>query len=176
MGILLVLMWYAHFSFGQYSTVQAQLYYDSDWNLVDPQFGQYEWISGIDEYNFHFQGPVTVSAPDGQVIIRGQYNKGRKVGYWKLIYGNGVTYCEGEFRNNKKKGLWTYRYPDNSILHEVEISGKDFIVKSSFDEQKRNRIRNGTGKWIWNTYIGNEPVVFTGKFEKRKKREEKLPL
>jgi hypothetical protein len=156
--------------FGQINVEQTKLYYDSDWNLTSPNLPSYQWTSGINKLNLSFQGLVTVTTPqDGQVIVRGQFRKGRKTGYWKLNYGNGVTFAEGEFRNDRKKGKWAYRYPDGRLMLTVEFKGRDFRILSSIDSSGNNRLLKGTGTWEWNHFLGKKPVVYSGSYENKKR-------
>jgi len=155
---------------GQVNTVQTKLHFDSDWNLTSPNLPSYRWISGINKLNLSFQGLVTVTAPDdGQVIVRGQYKKGRKTRYWKLNYGNGVTFAEGEFRNDRRKGKWQYRYPDGKPMQTIEFKGRDFRVLASIDSTGSDRLFKGSGVWKWHHFLGKKPVIYTGYYKDKKR-------
>ena len=52
-------------------------------------------------------GEHVITEADGRVMVRGQYEMGRKSGSWESWYVGGGRASQGEYQAGKKVGIWT---------------------------------------------------------------------
>lgn len=66
----------------------------------------------------------------GDTTESGNYSKGLKNGYWKkwiFPSGNAVISCEGNYKDDKHVGVWTFSKPDGSLDHKYDYSTSQVV-------------------------------------------------
>lgn len=53
------------------------------------------------------------------LLTKGVFKNGKKVGHWQFFYPNKKLHFEGDFEENKRNGLWIYYRRDGSKLNET---------------------------------------------------------
>jgi len=104
--------------------------------------------------------------------MRGRYdNSGKKNGEFTLYYDDGQVESTGEFKDDKRFGLWKYYFPNGKIWREVTFSAEDFFVNALYDETGKTQIKDGTGRWLYKYVdpIISKIILVEGSFTEGKK-------
>jgi hypothetical protein len=73
----------------------------------------------------------------GDTVEKGVYSKGLKNGYWKkwrFPYGNPVVTREGDYKDDKPVGIWTFRKADNTLDHKYDYSANQVVEYGKSDD------------------------------------------
>jgi antitoxin component YwqK of YwqJK toxin-antitoxin module len=76
----------------------------------------------INQYNDKFEkhGPWEHYWQNGNLMHKGEFKDGQRVGYWEIYNRNGSLRYNGIYNMNKCVGLWKTYYPDGT-LHKIEF-------------------------------------------------------
>lgn len=128
----------------------------------------------------------------GELLAKGEYKEGYKVGKWNYFYKNGQIEQVGFYgEEGKPEGLWVWYYENGSVLREEnfyhgradgelkEYSDSATLVSNGIyidgekdgewfyhinDHVEKGDYRNGLRHGIWHYYFNNGKLYFTGEF------------
>jgi antitoxin component YwqK of YwqJK toxin-antitoxin module len=74
---------------------------------------------------------------NGQLMVKGQYKKGKEHGEWLFYYYGGQLLRKGSFNGGKEIGKWAQYYEDGTIEIESEFDtmGNEIILKDNRIEE-----------------------------------------
>ena len=168
------------------------LYYTSQWEITTRDSSVYYRKCRIDtvfyklanQVIYKFSGEVTdFSTSDDRLLMQGYYANGRKNGTFTFYYVSGQFESTGKFKNNLRDSIWSYFYPNGSLLRTVTFNTKiifnsentstteTFFVNAQNDSAGNSIIKDGTGDWFYEYewYQSSSNFRIWGTFLKRKK-------
>ncbi|MBE8714194.1 toxin-antitoxin system YwqK family antitoxin [Sphingobacterium hungaricum] len=130
-------------------TVNGMLrfYFDKNYFLCDKncEFKAIERVASFDTKNSRFNGEFRDFAPNGHVILTGNYVDGEKEGVFKAYHPNKVLKWEVVFKNNFPTGEWKYYYPDAKPMLVVNYTDSIMRIESLWDIKGREKVKDGKG-------------------------------
>lgn len=153
---------------------EKKLYYSKEWEITIKDSAHYYRICTLDTVNYRFIGEVKDYRLNDQLVMKGFYKNGRKVGVFITYYPDGQVESETEFDDTKPAVVWKYYFPNGKLEKEITIRGNEFFVNSFYDESGNTLINNGTGDWLFTYEWPKLPfsITVTGHFENGKKEGE----
>lgn len=124
-------------------------YYDDHYYLADKHC-QFKAIEREAKYDFQahvFDGEFSDYNNLGQVILQGNYSRGKKDGIFKAFHSNGQLKWEVMYEQDMPVGLWKYYYPDGLPFLEVEYGEDGGSILTYWDAKRRRRVEKGTGRF-----------------------------
>ena len=128
---------------------QTRFFYDDHYFLAD-KYCQFKAIERVARYDFtkrEFIGAFADFNNAGRLILRGNYQDGKKEGIFTAYHPNGQLKWEGRFIQDVPDGLWKYYYPDGKPLLEVEYSYEGGKIQNFWNRKGQQRVINGNGKY-----------------------------
>ena len=130
----------------------------------------------------------------GEILSKGNYSKGTKIGNWKFFYKNGHLEEEGNYNNKGQEyGIWNLYFETGNTMRIVEYLNGMYDGKYVFYNDSGLVVSTGMykegyeeGEWFyingnyrqfgsyfngekigeWRSYYNNKQIVFKGRYEK----------
>jgi periplasmic protein TonB len=170
----LIILGLVQFSLTSLSQEKIQLYFNSNWEVTSKEKAVYSREAEYDLQNFTLNGKVTDRDLKGNLVMEGNYLYGRRNGDFNFYYGTGNIESKGAYLNNKRDGKWVYYYPNGrlkqSVIYFKDKKKGDFGIGEYFDQNGKQLIKNGKGKWMNGPILISEGgksifLIVTGKFK-----------
>lgn len=120
-------------------------------------------------------GPFVAYWKEGVKAREGAYERGTKIGRWRIYHPQGWLQEEGDFRDGKKDGLWTtYESLGKKLREETFVKGKlegpfrSYYFNGKQKEEGQYRAGKKDGVWREWHFSGGKKRVST--FAKGKER------
>ncbi len=84
---------------------------------------------------------------NGELSAKGIYLRGSMEGHWKFWYESGKLNQEGNYEANSEVGQWLSYYEDGSKMLIAEYQDDAYKLIDYWDENGRQLITNGNGKY-----------------------------
>ena len=130
------------------TTLVDTLYYGQDWKLTNRDLASYYRVGSIKTRQMIFTGPFTDYYKNGQVMMKGRYDQnGKKSGVFEHFYVSGSHYSKGTYKENEIMGLWEFYNQNGELSEVIQFEDDDYYVVSSWDENGKAGVVDGSGKW-----------------------------
>lgn len=132
-----------------------RFYFDKNYFLCDKncEFKAIERVASFDTKNSRFNGEFKDFAPNGHVILTGNYVNGEKEGEFKAYHPNNVLKWEVVFKNNLPTGKWKYYYPDAKPMLVVNYTDSIMRIESLWDVKGKEKVKDGKGEFEFTYYF-----------------------
>ena len=150
--------------------IPGKLYYTKYWELTTKDSSFYFRTCVLDTPTVQFVGEVKDFTSQGQLVMEGMYQFGKKNGIFTHYYASGQIESQGGFNDNRQVGIWKYFYENGDLQQEVDFRGGDFFINSFIDRSGKKLVENGTGDWkyAYDEYRAGK-ITIEGHFEDGKK-------
>lgn len=145
----------------------AKVFYDANWKETsDIASASYYRIGQKDSLG-RWQGSIVDYFKDGQIQMKGKYEKDMKNGIF-IYYSNRRTYeSAGRYDKEQVVGKWEEFHWNGELRNEV-FYGDETFTASVFDSLGNQQVVNGNGKskhWYANGQVAEEGEYRNGKKE-----------
>ncbi len=107
--------------------------------------GNQKWLLGEGIITEPLSGDAERYHENGQLIVKGSYANGKRVGKWERWHENGQMYAIGNYENGFEVGAWEYYY-DNGQM------------------SKKGNYENGVRVGLWEFYYKNGKLRYKGTY------------
>jgi hypothetical protein len=126
------------------------VYIDYDWSVCEKPVASYYRVALLNKNeSLFYYGDVKDYYLNGSIEMTGRYDdKGNKQGTFTFYNPDGTKIKEGNYEDDKMKGLWSY-YDSSGILR-VQLncnSANDFIPLLVIDSKGDTLLKNGNGTY-----------------------------
>lgn len=145
----------------------SKVYYDSQWKETeDMTLAKFFRIGQKDSLE-RWQGSVRDYFINGQIQMKGKYEKNLKDGVF-IYYSDRRTYeSAGRYDNEYAVGKWE-NFHWNGALHNEIFYGDETFTASVFDSLGNQQVKNGNGisrRWYYSGQVAEEGEYKNGKKE-----------
>jgi rhomboid protease GluP len=146
---------------------QAKVYYDKNWKEIDDIESAEFYRIGHKDSLGRWQGTVVDYFNDGQIQMKGKYERDMKNGVF-IYYSNRRTYeSAGRYDKEMAVGKWENFHWNGALRSEV-FYGDDTFTANVYDSLGNPQVINGNGKskhWYGNGQLAEEGEYRNGKKE-----------
>lgn len=92
-----------------------------DGELVDTKFKQQRSIycqKSFDGITYVPHGKYLILDEFGNVMVNGNFDRGKADGYWVKYYKSGTKAEEGQYKEDKKVGKWKFYDENGNLINE----------------------------------------------------------
>lgn len=128
---------------------EVRFYFDENYYLVDKEC-QYVAIERIGVFNMEtkgFDGPFADYDMQGNLLLEGNYEKGKKEGIFTAYFTHGKVQWQATFEDDKPIGAWRHHYPDGLPLLEIHYKDNTASLQHFWDDRGRQQVKDGNGKF-----------------------------
>jgi len=128
---------------------QTQFYFDEHYFLVAKDC-PYKAIERVGKYDIalkNFDGDFVDYNNDGEAVLTGSYQKGKKEGLFTAYFANGQTKWQILFHADIPVDTVRYNYPDGLPMLEIRYDDGKVYVLNFWDTHRRQRVKDGEGKF-----------------------------
>lgn len=145
----------------------SKVYYDKDWRETEDTLNAEYFRIGQRDSLGRWHGNVVDYFKDGQVQMKGKYNKDMKDGIF-IYYSPRRTYeSAGRYAEELATGKWENFHWNGKLQSEVYYGGESFTA-NVFDSLGNQQVANGNGQakhWHGNGQLSEEGGYKNGKKE-----------
>ncbi|HYI76983.1 MAG TPA: rhomboid family intramembrane serine protease [Chryseolinea sp.] len=145
----------------------AKVYYDDQWKEVDDVMSVKFFRVGQKDSLGRWQGPLKDFFKDGQIQMKGKYEKNLKDGVF-IYYSNRRTYqSAGRYDKEYAVGKWENFHWNGALESEV-FYGDETFTANVFDSLGNQQVKNGNGiarNWYPSGAVAEEGEYKNGKKE-----------
>lgn len=147
-----------------------EFHFNEQYFLVDKDC-EFKTIVRVSRLNANkrFDGAFTDYSPDGQTLLTGVYNDGKKSGTFKAYYPNGFLKWQGDYADNEPQGVWNFYYSNGKPRTILEFRNTRAYLLESWDDKGKHMVKAGRGKFELKDPVfgyndtGHEAFVYSGK-------------
>lgn len=126
---------------------KLDLPYNYLWHLTKKEYAHYIRKSQLNVNELKFDGKVEDYNNAGLLLMEGYFKNNMRNGSFKFYFSDGRLKCEGNYKNNLRDSIWNFYNERGELYQVVDFTNKDFIVHKYINEDGKNMVQNGTGKW-----------------------------
>ncbi len=127
----------------------VRFFYDRHYYLVDKDC-HYKEIEREGHFDFVqriFDGPVRDFDLNGELVMEGNYAKGKKEGLFRGYHPSGFLKWEVKYVDDIPADTIRYYYPDGMPYLEYRAVDGELLLWSYWNTKGRQRVRNGRGRF-----------------------------